>query len=97
MPGVGGEEVRLAFIEEIARLGLKGKVDVMRTGCHGFCERGPVVVLRPKEIFYQQVGVADVPEVVAEDDPRRRAGRTAALHRPGHGSGHHLRLRRAVL
>jgi NADH-quinone oxidoreductase subunit F len=62
----GGEEVTLAFIEEIAKQGLKDKVDVMRTGCHGFCERGPVVVIRPKEIFYQQVAVADVPEVVTE-------------------------------
>src|SRR5512147_608886 len=62
----GGEEVRLAFIEEIRRQGLEGKADVMRTGCHGFCERGPVVVILPEEIFYQQVSVADVPEVVSK-------------------------------
>jgi NADH-quinone oxidoreductase subunit F len=62
----GGEEVRLAFIEEIKKQGLDGKADVMRTGCHGFCERGPVVVILPKEIFYQQVGVGDVPEIVSE-------------------------------
>jgi (2Fe-2S) ferredoxin len=62
----GGEEVRLAFIEEIRKKGLEGKVDVMRTGCHGFCERGPVVVILPKEIFYQQVAIGDVPEIVSE-------------------------------
>jgi NADH-quinone oxidoreductase subunit F len=62
----GGEEVRLAFIEEIRKQGLEGKVDVMRTGCHGFCERGPVVVILPKEIFYQQVGLGDVPEIVSK-------------------------------
>jgi len=62
----GGEEVRLAFIEEIRRQGLERKVDVMRTGCHGFCERGPVVVILPKEIFYQQVVVGDIPEIVSE-------------------------------
>jgi NADH-quinone oxidoreductase subunit F len=38
----------------------------MRTGCHGFCERGPVVVILPKEIFYQQVGLGDVPEIVSK-------------------------------
>ena len=38
----------------------------MRTGCHGFCERGPVVVILPQEIFYQQVAVEDVPEIVSE-------------------------------
>lgn len=62
----GGEEVRLAFIEEIHRQNLDGKIDVMRTGCHGFCERGPVVVILPKEIFYQQVAVSDIPEIVAQ-------------------------------
>ena len=62
----GGEEVRSAFIEEIKKQGLAEKVDVMRTGCHGFCERGPVVVILPEEIFYQQVGVGDVPEIVSE-------------------------------
>lgn len=62
----GGEEVRLAFIGEIRKQGLEGKVDVMRTGCHGFCERGPVVVILPKEIFYQQVTVGDIPEIVSQ-------------------------------
>jgi NADH-quinone oxidoreductase subunit F len=62
----GGEEVRVAFIREIQKQGLEGKVEVMRTGCHGFCERGPVVVILPKEIFYQQVVVGDVPEIVAQ-------------------------------
>ncbi len=62
----GGEEVRLAFIDEIRKQGLESKVGVMRTGCHGFCERGPVVVIRPKEIFYQQVTIKDVPEIVSK-------------------------------
>ena len=62
----GGEEARLAFIEEIRKQGLEEKVDVMRTGCHGFCERGPVVVILPREIFYQQVALGDVPEIVSE-------------------------------
>ena len=61
----GGEEVRLAFIDEICKQGLESKVGVMRTGCHGFCERGPVVVIRPKDIFYPQVTIKDVPEIVS--------------------------------
>ena len=61
----GGEEVRLAFIDEIRKQGLESKVGVMRTGCHGFCERGPVVVIRPKDIFYPQVTIKDVPEIVS--------------------------------
>ena len=62
----GGEEVRLAFIDEIRKQGLESKVGVMRTGCHGFCERGPVVVIRPKDIFYPQVTIKDVPEIVSK-------------------------------
>ncbi len=62
----GGEEVRQAFIQEIRKQGLEGEADVMRTGCHGFCERGPVIVVLPQEIFYQQVALEDVPEIVSE-------------------------------
>jgi len=68
----GGEEVRLAFIEEIRKQGLEGRAEVLRTGCHGFCERGPVVVILPQEIFYQQVAVEDVPEIVSETVARGR-------------------------
>ncbi|MBP1732548.1 MAG: hydrogenase, partial [Deltaproteobacteria bacterium] len=62
----GGEEVRLAFIEEIKKQGLGDMADVIRTGCHGFCERGPVVVILPQEIFFQSVAVEDVPDIVSE-------------------------------
>ena len=62
----GSEEVRLALKEEIRKQGLEGLADVVRTGCHGFCERGPVVVILPQEIFYQQVAIEDVPEIVSE-------------------------------
>jgi len=36
------------------------------TGCHGFCERGPLVVIHPKEIFYQRVKPEDVPFILSE-------------------------------
>jgi len=62
----GGEELRSAFIEEIRKQGLENQADVMRTGCYGLCERGPIVVILPQLIFYQQVTVVDVPEVVSE-------------------------------
>ena len=68
----GGEEVRLAFIEEIRKQGMEDRADVLRTGCHGFCERGPVVVILPQEIFYQQVALEDVPEIVSETIARGR-------------------------
>ena len=62
----GAEAVVDAFGEEIDRLELQAKIEFKETGCHGFCERGPVVVIGPKKIFYQRVQPEDVPEIVAE-------------------------------
>ena len=62
----GCEKVTEAFKQEIKQRGLENKVDIMVTGCHGFCERGPLVVIRPKNIFYQRVRVKDIPEIISE-------------------------------
>jgi NADH-quinone oxidoreductase subunit F len=45
-------------------LDLEDKILLKTTGCHGFCERGPVVVIHPQGIFYQQMKPEDVEEVV---------------------------------
>ena len=44
---------------------LKDKVDLRITGCHGFCERGPIVIVFPEGIFYQKVIPKDVKEIIA--------------------------------
>ncbi len=62
----GCEKVIDAFKEEINKQRLNAKVDIRTTGCHGFCERGPLVVIHPEKIFYQQVKPDDVPEIVYE-------------------------------
>ncbi len=61
----GCEQVTAAFKKELKKHGLQARVEVKATGCHGFCERGPLVVLKPKNILYQRVQVGDVPEIVA--------------------------------
>ena len=61
----GSENVAEAFVSEIAQNGLKGKIDIHRTGCHGFCERGTIVVIFPEEICYLRVTPEDVPEIVS--------------------------------
>lgn len=53
-----------AFKTEIAKRGLGDKVNLKTTGCHGLCERGPIVVIQPQGIFYQRVGIEHVPEVI---------------------------------
>jgi len=60
------DELIRAFEAEIEKQGLKKKVDVRITGCHGFCERGPLVVIHPQKIFYQQVKASDVAEIISE-------------------------------
>ena len=58
------DEVYKAFVDEIDRKELRGKVDIRQTGCHGFCERGTIVVILPEEISYLQVKPDDVAEIV---------------------------------
>jgi NADH:ubiquinone oxidoreductase subunit F (NADH-binding)/(2Fe-2S) ferredoxin/NAD-dependent dihydropyrimidine dehydrogenase PreA subunit len=47
----------------IAEQGLTG-VNTKLSGCHGCCEQGPIVIVEPEGVFYAQVKVADVPEIV---------------------------------
>lgn len=62
----GSEKVVAAIEEEIEKQGLKAKVDFRMTGCHGFCERGPIVVIYPEEICYLQVQPGDVAEIITQ-------------------------------
>jgi NADH:ubiquinone oxidoreductase subunit F (NADH-binding)/(2Fe-2S) ferredoxin/ferredoxin len=62
----GANEVVNAFKAEIERQGLEAAVDAKGTGCPGFCERGPVVVIYPEEICYLEVKPEDVPEIVSQ-------------------------------
>jgi len=59
-------EVREALQKEIHRRGLHEEIDVVTTGCNGFCGAGPLVVVQPEGIFYQQVSAKDVPHLVEE-------------------------------
>jgi len=62
----GAEAVVDAFIDEIERRELQVQVELKETGCHGFCERGPLVVIEPRKIFYQRVTPEDVGEIIGE-------------------------------
>ncbi len=64
---LGSDKIIAAFKEEIARQGLEANVTTIReTGCPGFCEQGPIVVIYPEEICYLRVTVKDVPEIVSK-------------------------------
>jgi NADH-quinone oxidoreductase subunit F len=50
----------------VEKSGLQEKVDVRATGCPGFCERGALLTIYPQGIFYQQVKIEDVPEIISQ-------------------------------
>ncbi len=52
--------------KELIKQGLKKSVCVRTTGCHGFCEQGPLMVIEPGNIFYNHVSPDDAPEIVAK-------------------------------
>ena len=62
----GGERVIAAFEQEIEQQKLATEVDIRITGCHGFCENGPLVVIKPGNTFYQRVKEKDVSEIISE-------------------------------
>jgi NADP-reducing hydrogenase subunit HndC len=62
----GSREVAARIEEEIEKQGLGAAVDLRKTGCHGFCERGPIIVIHPEEICYFQIKPEDVPEIISQ-------------------------------
>ena len=60
----GTSKVHKALVEELARQDLQDKVEVKLTGCHGFCEKGPIMVIHPEGIFYPQLKEKHIPDIV---------------------------------
>lgn len=51
---------------EIDASGLSTKVQVLKTGCFGFCEKGPIVLIQPDNVFYVQVAPEDAADIVRQ-------------------------------
>ena len=62
----GCEKVTQGFRTELKKQGLEERIDIRTTGCHGFCEKGPLVVINPQKIFYQSVTPEDTGEIISE-------------------------------
>lgn len=62
----GSEKVFAKFEEELKAKELDKEVKLVKTGCHGFCEHGPLVVVYPEGTFYVHVQPEDVPVIVEE-------------------------------
>ena len=55
-----------ALRQELDQQGLADKVDLTLTGCPGFCEQGPLVVVQPERVLYTGVAAKDAPEIVGK-------------------------------
>lgn len=62
----GGVDIMMGFMEEIEERELGGEVFISNTGCLGFCDKGPVVIVYPDNVWYGGVTVDDVEEIMDE-------------------------------
>jgi NADH-quinone oxidoreductase subunit F len=62
----GTAKVHEALMAELAEHDMLDDVEVKLSGCHGFCEKGPILVIHPEGIFYPQVKEKHVPKIVEE-------------------------------
>jgi NADH-quinone oxidoreductase subunit F/NADP-reducing hydrogenase subunit HndC len=61
-----GDEIYKSLIAEAEKQNVKGEVQIVKTGCFGFCEAGPIVKVLPEESFYVGIKPEDAREIIAE-------------------------------
>lgn len=59
-------EIGVRLEEALAKYGLSGEVKIIKTGCFGLCQKGPIMAVYPEKVFYCHVTPEDAEEIVAE-------------------------------
>ena len=62
----GSQQIIQTLKEELKKNRLQNEVAVVKTGCHGLCAEGPVMIVYPEAVFYSKVRPEDVEEIVSE-------------------------------
>ena len=62
----GALDVKGSLVKELEKHNLQDKVRIILSGCHGFCEKGPIFIVYPEDLFYCGVTAEDMPELVEE-------------------------------
>ncbi len=62
----GSLKLKEALEEELRKQGLQEEVQLVLTGCNGFCAEGPVMTIYPDGVFYERLSPEDVPLLVEE-------------------------------
>jgi NADP-reducing hydrogenase subunit HndC len=79
----GGEQIYENLVQELEKNGLKDEVSVVKTGCHGLCAEGPIMVVYPDGIFYAKVKPEDAKEIAEEHLLKGRPVKRLVYTEPG--------------
>lgn len=60
----GSDSIAEKFTKKVNEIGLYEEAKVSITGCHGFCEQGPIVIVQPEDLFYCKVEETDIDEII---------------------------------
>ena len=63
----GNDKILENLQNKVKELDLESEIRIVKTGCVGFCEKGPIVKIMPDNTFYAEVTPDDVDEIVAKD------------------------------
>ena len=66
--------------EEISNNGLQKEVKVVKTGCFGLCEVGPIMIVYPEGAFYSRIKAEDISEIVSEHLVKGRVVKRLLYH-----------------
>ncbi|MDC7233576.1 MAG: NADH-quinone oxidoreductase subunit NuoF [Spirochaetales bacterium] len=61
-----GDDIYKSLLKEAEAQGVADDVQIVKTGCFGFCEKGPIVKVLPEQAFYVEVVPEDAKEIIAE-------------------------------
>jgi len=78
----GAEQIYSSLEKEVAKLNLGESIQLKHTGCHGFCQRGPLVVVETEGIFYSKVEPDDIPEIAQSLLPEAKPVERLFYHDP---------------
>jgi len=62
----GSKKLKEVLTDELEKHELQNEIKVIETGCHGFCEKGPIMIVYPEGVFYCHVKTDDLTEIVEE-------------------------------
>lgn len=58
--------IKEAFVRELKENNIQDEVFVYLSGCFGLCEKGPVVIVYPDQVFYVHIKEKDVKKIVED-------------------------------